>query len=148
MHYEARRTISRNASDVWKVFGNPLTYSKFTSSIGKIEKTENGRRCYNANLSRNWTETIVEGDMEYIAIVDPHSMQDDRGNPRRYPLKTMRGTWKVVPLGENACEILLRFDFEMKYGLLGKLIFHVFRMKRLFEKAGKEILDNYAKELS
>ena len=62
-----------------------------------------------------------------------------------YPLDSLSGTWAVEPAGGGSV-VSMRFDFEPRYGLLGRAL--AFAMRPAIRYTVRRLFDNWEREIA
>ncbi len=96
------------------------------------------RRCFD-HRGRGWSETCTlwEEGRRY-------SMQADTAD-YPYPLKKMQGTWAVEDIPGGTL-IKMRFEYEPKYGLIGKIMDRLV-IRRAFQDLCAKLLINWEERI-
>ncbi|WP_062053276.1 type II toxin-antitoxin system RatA family toxin [Aquimarina longa] len=144
-HLEYKRIVNASKKSTWEVISDVANYHKVAPNIDRVEiisgKGEGMvRSC--SHKADSWTETAIlweEGEQYSFRV---HTNAKDYP----YPLKLLKGTWKVVEISENKTKIIMMFDFAYKKKI-HNIIIHPF-MKKEFNKISNELLDNWVDILS
>ncbi|MEE9363572.1 MAG: SRPBCC family protein [Cellulophaga sp.] len=138
------RAVNASKKNTWKTVSDVSNYHKVASNIDRVEIISGKGKGMVRNCSHktdNWTEvaTLWEEGEQY-------SFQVNTGAENYpYPLKYLKGTWKVEEISKNKTKITMIFEFTYKWGIYN-LILHPF-MKKEFDKICEEILDNWQNQL-
>lgn len=112
-----KRTVEASKEVVWDLISDVGEYHKVTSDAIADIKILSGqeigmkRACYGPG-GEQWTETCTEWvpGSHFTFVVDTKS--DDYPFPL---LDKLKGTWRVEPVSEQKSEIILIFEYDMKY---------------------------------
>ena len=136
------RLVRAPASMVWHVISDVEAYADVAPNLSKavIEEGEGlgmRRRCWDTN-GGTWAErcTLWDDGRAYSMEVDTSDYP--------YPFAKMMGTWSLQPQ-EKGTLIQMQFDYQLKYGLVGKLIGKALEKK--FTPICEALLDNWEKQL-
>ncbi|MDO5981457.1 type II toxin-antitoxin system RatA family toxin [Flavivirga spongiicola] len=139
-HLTYERIINATKENTWKVISDVSNYHKVAPNIDSvtiISGEDKGmiRSC--SHKTNSWTEVAIlwEAGEQYTFQVNT----DAEDYP--YPLKSLKGTWKVQAVSEHETKIIMQFDFIYKQKIYNVLI-HPF-MKKKFNKICDELLDNW-----
>lgn len=138
------RVINASKEYTWKTISDVSNYHKVAPNIDSVEIISGEgegmiRSC--SHKKDNWTEvaTLWDEGEQYSFQVDT----DAEDYP--YPLKYLRGTWKVEKISENQTKIKMIFEFTYKRKIHNLLIHPL--MKKKFRKISGELLDNWQNQL-
>ncbi len=138
------RVINASKEYTWKTISDVSNYHKVAPNIDSVEIISGEgkgmiRSC--SHKKDNWTEvaTLWDEGEQYSFQVDT----DAEDYP--YPLKYLRGTWKVEKISENQTKIKMIFEFTYKRKIHNLLIHPL--MKKKFSKISGELLDNWQNQL-
>lgn len=126
-HIEGARTYSAPPHLVWDVITDAHLYGEVAPNLVAVE-IESGagegmvRRCTDTN-GYEWTETVTSWEPEraYSIAVD---VPESRFHRRLFT--RFAGRWELVPRGDRV-DVRIAFDFDTRYGPLGRLIAAYFR---------------------
>lgn len=136
------RPIEAPRDILWEVITDHQLYGAAASNLSRAEvvgEQEQGegmqRRCYNEK-GEGWNETCVrwEEGKAYSFEVDTSDYP--------YPLSKMQGTWGIREEGHRSI-VYLHFEYEVKYGILGKLMLKFFANDRVWRDICNGILDRW-----
>lgn len=137
------RAIDAPREILWNVITDHQLYGEAASNLSRVEVVEGRRegmkrRCYNAN-GEGWNETCIHWE-EGIA----YSFEvDTRDYP--YPLSKMQGTWGISET-DDEYRVYLRFDYQVKYGFIGRWLLNMFAGREVWEQTCNRILDRWEEE--
>lgn len=138
------RVVNATKESTWKAVSDVSNYHKVAPNIDSVEIISGKgkgmvRRC--SHKTDHWTEaaTLWEEGEQYSFQVNT----DAESYP--YPLKYLKGTWKVEEISKNQTKITMIFEFTYKWKI-HNLIIHPF-MKKEFNKICGELLDNWQARL-
>ncbi|KZS41094.1 hypothetical protein AWE51_23355 [Aquimarina aggregata] len=138
------RIINTSKQNTWKAISDVSNYHKVAPNIDSVVIISGHgkgmvRSC--SHKTDSWTEvaTLWEEGEQYSFQVNT----DAEDYP--YPLKYLKGNWKVKEYSKNKTKITMTFNFTYKKKIYNLLI-HPF-MKKKFNKICEELLDNWQKEL-
>ncbi len=143
--FEASRAIAAPRARVWEAVSDVLGYAEVAPNISRVEHVSGSgegmvRRCYD-KAGRGWGEVCdlwQEGQV--------YSMRVDTSAPDYpYPFMALRGTWRVVDDPADA-RIEMRFEYRMKWGLLGRLMAGLL-LEPQFKRVCRELLDNWERAI-
>jgi len=134
------REIDAPREVLWKVITNHQLYGEAASNLSKVEVVDGEgegmkRRCYNEK-GEGWNETCIlwQERMIYSFEVDTSDYP--------YPLSKMQGTWGIKD-SDNKQRVYLRFDYEVKYGFIGRLMLRMFANEKVWRNICNGILDKW-----
>lgn len=112
-----KRTVEASKEVVWDTISDVGNYHEVTSDaiadVQILSGKELGmkRACYGPG-GEQWTETCTEWvpGSHFTFVVDTKA--DDYPFPL---LDKLKGTWKVEPVSDQKSEIILVFEYDMKY---------------------------------
>ena len=117
--FQIERRIDAPRAQAWEVLSDLDGWGAHAPNLSRTEVIEGAaegavRRCYN-NSGKGWTETCTlwQPGRRYVMEVDTSDYP--------YPIRVMRGTFSVDDDGAG-CLAKLRFDYEFKYGILGRVL--------------------------
>ncbi len=138
------RVINASKENTWKTISDVSNYHKVAPNIDNVEIISGQgegmvRSC--THKKDNWTEvaTLWDEGEKYSFQVNT----DAEDYP--YPLKYLKGTWKVEEISKNQTKITMTFEFTYKRKIYNLLV-HPF-MKKEFDKISEELLDNWQIQL-
>lgn len=119
-HTENSLRINLPANQIWQVLDNYGDIKKFALTIqsseivGELTTGLGAKRKCTFNDGSSLVEEITEYKQGegYKMKLSEHSM----------PVKRMVSEMKVTPIDSNSCQLYMSTDFEMKGGIIGKLI--------------------------
>ena len=117
--FELERRVNSPRSQAWDVLADLDGWAAHAPNLSESRVVQGAgggavRRCYN-NAGKGWSETCTlwEPGRRYVMEVDTSDYP--------YPIRVMRGTFSVDDDGAG-CLAKLRFDYEFKYGILGRVL--------------------------
>lgn len=135
-----RRIVKGDKAKAWEVISDVGNYHKVAPNIDRSkvisgEKEGMIRSC--SHKKDSWTETcsLWEHEKQYAFIVNTNVPDYP------YPLKTLKGNWRLNKVNNEETEIIMEFKFEYKKPIQNLLIHPM--MKHQFTKVCKELLDNW-----
>ena len=140
----SERVINAIKEDTWKVISDVSNYHKVAPNLDHVEILSGERKGMIRRCSYkkdSWTEVATlweEGEKFSFQV-------NTKAEDFPYPIKYMKGTWKVEEISENQTKITLMFDFTYKRKIQNILI-HPF-MKKGYNKICEELLDNWQNRL-
>lgn len=115
--FEATRVVTAPRRRVWDVIGGvagPAAHAPSLSATDVVEGEGMVRRCFNsAGEGLSETCTLWEPGHRYTMEVDTSHYP--------YPMRVMRGTWAVED-DPGGTRIHQRYDYELKYGIAGRIL--------------------------
>ena len=140
-----RRHVDAPAEVVWPVVADHVGYADAAPNLSKVEVLEGRglgmrRRCHDAR-GRGWSETCTlweEGSRYRFEV-------DTAAPDYPYPLDSLSGTWAVEPAGGGSV-VSMRFDFEPRYGLLGRAL--AFAIRPEIRYTVRRLFDNWEREIA
>ncbi len=134
------RIINATKENTWKVISDVSNYHKVAPNIESVTIISGKgkgmvRSC--THKTGSWTEvaTLWEEGEQYEFQVNT----DAKDYP--FPLKFLKGTWKVETVSKHETKITMVFDFVFKQKIYNILIYPL--MKKKFNKTCEELLDNW-----
>ena len=116
--FQLERHIDAPRAQAWEVLSDLDGWGAHAPNLSRTEVIEGAaegavRRCYN-NSGKGWTETCTlwQPGRRYVMEVDTSDYP--------YPMSVMRGTFSVDDDGPGS-RVKLRFDYQFKYGPLGRV---------------------------
>jgi ribosome-associated toxin RatA of RatAB toxin-antitoxin module len=142
--FNFKRKVKADKNKVWEVVSDVGNYHEVAPNIDD-SKIISGqglgmvRKC--AHGKDQWAEkcTLWDEGNEYSFEVETSAPDYP------YPLKFLKGTWRVSEIQPNVTEIEMEFEFEYKKKIQNILV-HPF-MKSQFTKVCKKLLDTWQKKL-
>ena len=138
------RVINASKVKTWKAISDVSNYHKVAPNIDDVKiisGQDEGmvRSC--SHKKDNWTEVCTQWNEEeqYSFKVNTEAVDYP------YPLKHLKGTWKVEEISKYKTKIIMEFEFAYKHKIYNLLI-HPF-MKSQFNKICKELMDNWQAQL-
>ena len=133
------RVVHAPSSAAWKVVADVEHYADYAPNLGSTHVTSGSglgmtRTCSNLG-GQSWSEECIDWHegRRYSFRVDTSVYP--------YPMKTMVGTWELEDDQVVGTLIIMTFEYEMKYGLLGRI--GGFVLRPWFRNIGNELLDNW-----
>lgn len=127
--------VEHAAAEMFHLVDRVEDYSKFLPWCGGAEAHE-----------RSGDKTVATIHISYHGIRAHFSTENDKQAPawmrmklRDGPFKRMEGSWRFTPLGETACKIEFRLDYEFSSKLLEKTLGPV------FNKIADTFVDSFVK---
>ena len=138
--YEVRREVAAPPADVWRTVRDVVGYAEVAPNLSRAEIVAGSgegmiRRCTNTR-GGSWSERCTLWDEDarrYRFDVDTSNYP--------YPFARMAGTWSVENAPRGAA-IGMRFEYEPKYGVLGRLADKLV-IRRRFASISERLLDNW-----
>lgn len=142
-HFYLERKIDASRAVLWDVITNHELYGKAADNLREVEVVEGSgegmkRICRNAK-GESWRETCVRWEEGRV-----YSFEVDTSN-YPYPLKKMQGTWGIKS-DESSNIVYLKFDYQAKYGILGRWMMSLLAGEKRFRKVCNGILDRWEEE--
>ena len=142
--YEARREVAAPPADVWRAVRDVVGYADVAPNLSHAEIVSGSgegmiRRCTDTR-GGSWSERCTLWDEDarrYRFDVDTSDYP--------YPFVRMAGTWSVEAAPAGAA-IVMRFEYEPKYGLLGRIGDTLFIRGR-FASISERLLDNWERAI-
>lgn len=139
-NFYIEREINAPRDILWKVITDHQLYGEAASNLSKVEVVKGDgegmhRRCYNEK-GEGWNETCILWQEGHIYSFDV----DTSDYP--YPLSKMQGTWGIKKDGDKH-KAYLRFDYEVKYGFIGKIMLNMFANEKVWTDICNGILDRW-----
>ncbi|WP_107855528.1 type II toxin-antitoxin system RatA family toxin [Neisseria weaveri] len=114
--------VLHSAEQMFELVDQVEDYPKFLPWYGKTEIIE-----------RNGNELKARLYMDYMRVQQSFATHNHnipgreiRMNLLEGPFKTLQGTWKFIPLGDDCCKIEFKLQYDFAGGLLSALISPVF----------------------
>lgn len=125
---------------LWEVITDHQLYGEAASNLSKVEVVKGHgegmqRRCYNEK-GEGWNETCILWEEGHI-----YSFEVDTSD-YPYPLSRMQGTWGIKKSG-NGHKVYMRFDYDVKYGFIGRLMLKMFAKEKVWTDICNGILDRW-----
>ncbi|MCH2226038.1 MAG: SRPBCC family protein [Crocinitomicaceae bacterium] len=138
------RVVNATKVETWKAISDVSNYHKVAPNIDDVEIISGEgegmvRSC--SHKSDSWTEVCTQWTEEEQYSFRVNTEAEDYP----YPLKYLKGTWKVEEISKDSTKIIMEFEFAYKRKIYNLLI-HPF-MKSKFNKICKELLDNWQIQL-
>lgn len=136
-----KRQIASPKDSVWKVMSDVGNFHKVAPNLIDVKilsgSGEGLVRSCSHNNKENWTETCTlwEPGKAYSFEVNT----TDPNYP--YPLKYLKGTFKVEAITDSTSEIIMIYDFALKRKIQNVLLYPL--MKPKFKKTLTGIMDNW-----
>ena len=116
-HIHKSVLVPHSAEKMYHLVDNVEDYPKFLPWYGKSEV-----------LFRNDTELKARIHMDYMGVRQAFATHNHNTPPTQIrmdllegPFKSLRGTWKFTPLGDDVCQVEFDLEYELT-GLLSRLI--------------------------
>ena len=142
--YKLERRIKAHPELVWDIIADVGGLAKVAPHISKVEILDGEgvgmrRRVYDRR-GDSWIEECIawEEGRSYTMRVDTS----------HYPFtfSSMEFTWRVEEGERNTAIIRTRYDYQYRYGLLGRLRDH-FRFRKRFRETCNELMDNWVRRI-
>ena len=138
--FEARRELRAAPAEVWRTVRDVVGYADVAPNLSHAEVVAGSgegmiRRCTDTR-GGSWSERCTLWDEDarrYRFDVDTSNYP--------YPFARMAGTWSVEDAPRGAA-IVMRFEYEPKFGALGRLADTLF-IRRRFASISERLLDNW-----
>lgn len=135
---KASRVVRATREATWKVVSDVAHYADYAPNLSAVHVMSGSglgmqRTCSNLK-GESWSEECViwdEGN-RYSFRVDTSVYP--------YPIKAMAGTWELEDVS-NGTMITMRFDYQMKYGIVGRLA--GVALRPWFLRVCHRLLDNW-----
>ncbi len=143
-HIVFERVVSTSKKKTWELISDVANYHKIAPTIDSVQVLSGSgkgmrRRCTHA--ANSWTETATlweEGEAYSFEV-------DTQAPDYPYPLKYLKGTWKVEEISINKTKIVMTFDFAYSKWI-HNIVLHPFA-KKGFIKSAEELMDNWVQVL-
>lgn len=138
--FQITRTVAAPPEVVWPVVSDVAGYAEVAPNLSRVEIVKGAReslerRCFDLK-GRGWNERCELWDEGRA-----YAMEVDTAAPDYpYPFRALRGTWRVVPQGAGS-RIEMQFDFQLKYGPVGRLMAYL--MRPAFKRLCGQLMDNW-----
>ena len=140
--FQIERRIDAPRAEAWEVLSDLDSWGAHAPNLSRTEVIEGGaaegavRRCYK-NSGKGWSETCTlwQPGRRYVMEVDTSDYP--------YPMDLMRGTFSVDDEGRGS-RVALRFDYQFKYGILGRIVGAMARP--MFGRTCRRLLDSLEAE--
>lgn len=144
--YEITRVVNAPQSVAWDVISRVDRYHEAATNLHSVEVLSGSgvgmvRRCTDHD-GKSWTEscTLWHPGEAYVFEVDTRAP----GYP--FPLKKMRGMFRAEPLGPNKTKIVVRFDYSLKYPVIGSILGWL--MSRMNAGNAQALMDNWESQIT
>lgn len=138
------RTYHGSKEKLWALIADVAHYHEVAPNIDQVKILSGQgegmiRRCSHGRNS--WTETcsLWEEGEQYSFEVNTQAVDYP------YPLKFLKGTWKLVNLPEDQVKVILFFDFAYKSSVYKALLHPMMKIK--FNRICWQLFNNWQKNL-
>lgn len=130
--FSVTRSVPYTAEQVFAIARDVARYKEFLPlvkrSLVRNARTEaDGRETFEGELTVAYQKLGIEEVMVSRVAVDPAAMtvtaRSDQG-----PVKHLVSEWKIVPTGDNRCDINFSVDYQLKSRMLQMVFSGVFDM--------------------
>lgn len=140
---EVSRRVRAAKETAWRIVSDVEQYARYAPNLGSSHITAGSgvgmvRSCTNLS-GRPWREecTLWEEGERYAFRVDTSDYP--------YPVSRVQGAWSVEDAPGGAALVKMRFEYTMKYGVIGSLIGLAMRPWML--RTCKRLLDNWQADI-
>ena len=130
--FSVSRGVPYSAEQVFAIARDVARYKEFLplvkrSIVRNVAKQEDGREIFEGELTVSHDKLRIEEVMVSRVTVDPQALTvTARSN--QGPVKRLVSEWKIVPTGDNRCDINFTVDYELKSRTLQFLFSGMFDM--------------------
>ena len=130
--FSVSRSVPYSAEQVFAIARDVARYKEFLPlvkrSIVRHAKTnEQGHETFEGELTVSYDKLRIEEVMTSRVTVDPAALTVT-AKSNQGPVKHLVSEWKIVPTGENRCDINFSVDYELKSRTLQFLFSGMFDM--------------------
>jgi len=138
--FQISRDVAAAPDVVWPVVSDVAGYGDVAPNISRVEILQGTRenlerRCYDLK-GRGWNERCTFWDEGRAFAMEVDTQAPDYP----YPFKSLRGTWRIIPVGTGS-RIEMQFDFRVKYGPLGWILAGL--MRPALNRICGQLMDNW-----
>ena len=116
--FSVSRSVPYTADQVFAIARDVARYRDFLplvkrSLVRNVAKQEDGRETFEGELTISYAKLGIEEVMTSHVTVDPAALTvTARSN--QGPVKHLVSEWRIVPTGENRCDINFSVDYQLK----------------------------------
>ena len=131
-NFSVSRSVPYTADQVFAIARDVARYKEFLplvkrSIVRNVTKLEDGGESFEGELTVSHDKLRIEEVMTSRVTVDPAALTvTARSN--QGPVKHLVSEWKIVPTGENRCDINFSVDYQLKSRTLQFLFSGMFDM--------------------
>lgn len=116
--FSVSRSVPYSAEQVFAIARDVARYRDFLplvkrSLVRNVTKLEEGRETFEGELTIAYAKLGIEEVMTSHVTVDPSDLtvtaRSDQG-----PVKHLVSEWRIVPTGDNRCDINFSVDYQLK----------------------------------
>jgi coenzyme Q-binding protein COQ10 len=116
--FSVSRSVPYTAEQVFAIARDVARYKEFLplvrrSLVRNVREGEGGRESFEGELTVSYDKLRIEEVMTSDVVVDPQALtvtaRSDKG-----PVKHLVSEWKIVPTGENRCDIAFSVDYQLR----------------------------------
>ena len=130
--FSVTRSVPYTAEQVFAIARDVARYKEFLplvkrSLVRNVKAESDGRETFEGELTVAYQKLGIEEVMVSRVTVDPAAMtvtaRSDQG-----PVKHLVSEWKIVPTGDNRCDINFSVDYQLKSRMLQMMFSGMFDM--------------------
>ena len=130
--FSVSRSVPYSAEKVFAIARDVSRYKEFLplvkrSIVRNAAQHEDGRETFEGELTVSYDKLRIEEVMTSRVTVDPVALTVT-AKSKQGPVKHLLSEWKIVPTGENRCDINFSVDYELKSRTLQFLFSGMFDM--------------------
>ena len=130
--FSVSRSVPYSAEQVFAIARDVARYKEFLplvkrSIVRHATTLDDGRESFEGELTVSYDKLRIEEVMTSRVTVDPAALRVT-AKSNQGPVKHLVSEWKIVPTGENRCDINFSVDYELKSRTLQFLFSGMFDM--------------------
>lgn len=139
--FSVTRSVPYTAEQVFAIARDVARYKEFLplvkrSVVRNVKTDAEGRESFEGELTVAYSKLGIEEVMTSRVTVDPSALtvtaRSDQG-----PVKHLVSEWKIVPAGDNRCDI----NFTVDYALKSRMLQMVF--SGMFDMAVRKVMSSF-----
>lgn len=146
--FDVTRSVPYTAEQVFAIASDVAQYRHFLplvkrSVVRNVTELGDGRKTFEGELTVSYKKLSIEEVMASHVTVDPAKLTVTAESSQG-PVKRLVSEWKIVPTGDNRCDINFSVDYELKsrtlqFVLSGMFDMAVRRIMTAFEERAREL---------
>lgn len=130
--FSVSRSVPFTAEQVFAIASDVAHYREFLplvkrSLVRNVTKLDDGRQTFEGELTVAYKKLSVEEVLSSFVTVDPKNLTVTAESSQG-PVKRLVSEWRIVPTGDDRCDINFSVDYELKSRTLQFVLSGMFDM--------------------